>query len=42
MVNIVGTPCYNTMLVYILKKQLKFKIILKQGLFVFLKLICIL
>jgi len=34
MVNILGTPFYNTKLVYILIRQLKFKIVLeliKQG-----------
>jgi hypothetical protein len=41
MVNIVGTSCYNTMLVYIFKCQLKFNVALKQGLLVFLKFICI-
>jgi len=30
MVNILGTPCYNTEFVDILIKQLKFKIVLKQ------------
>jgi hypothetical protein len=30
MVNILGTPCYNTKLVYILLTQLKFKIVLKH------------
>jgi len=37
MVNILGTPCYNTNLVYVLIKQLKFIIVLtqvKQGVFV--------
>ena len=29
MVNILGTPFYNTKLVYILIRQLKFKIVLK-------------
>lgn len=29
-VNILGTVCYNTKLVYILLKQLKFKILLKH------------
>jgi hypothetical protein len=39
MVNILGTPFYNTKLVYILIKQLKFKIVLelvKQGVIVLL------
>jgi hypothetical protein len=39
MVSILGTPCYDTKLVYILLKQLKFKIVLKhvkEGVFVLL------
>jgi hypothetical protein len=39
MVNIVGTSCYNTKLVYIFLKQLEFKIVLKhvkEGVFVLL------
>jgi len=30
-VNIVGTPCCNTVLVYILLKQMKFKLLLEIG-----------
>jgi len=39
MVNILGTLCYNTKLVYVLLKQLKFKTVLnhvKEGVFVLL------
>jgi hypothetical protein len=39
MVNILGTPCYNTKLDYLLLKRLKFKIVLKHvkdGVFVLL------
>lgn len=43
MVNILGTSCYNTKLVYNLLKQLKFKIVLKhvkEGVFVLLNAAC--
>jgi hypothetical protein len=44
MVNILDNPCYNTMLIYILIKQLKFIIVLtqvKQGVFVLLNAVYI-
>lgn len=44
MINILGTPCYNTKLVYVLIKQLKFKMVLKHvkhGVFVLLNAVYI-
>jgi hypothetical protein len=42
MVNILGTPCYNMELVYVLIKQLKLQIVVKQGVFVLMNAVYIL
>ena len=42
MVNILGTPCYNTELVYVLIKQLKLQIVVKQDVFVLMNAVYIL
>jgi hypothetical protein len=41
MVNILGTPCYNTELVYLLIKQLKLQLVVKQGVFVLMNAVYI-
>jgi len=42
MVNILGTPCYNMELVYVLIKQLKLQIVVKQDVFVLMNAVYIL